>query len=443
MDVSGFGSPNSFASDLVEQRKIQALGIQFMRMDLKYSSPGDPSSKIICGGNGCDTRWTGDEWVQAIQAVGAEPLIIVPYAAADAANLVKHFNQETRHDVRYWVVGNEPDQSGLSVEQYSGLFNRDYDAMKAVDPTIQIGGGATAWYDEPFLETFLRQSGSRVDFVDFHGYAQKGDVAGDYPALFQNAAGYGASIASLRSLIRTVAPDRAAEISIEVGEWELNWDGSTQNHTNFHAVWTASVLGHILSAGGRSLFFAVKGNAIYGQPHTITDPSGRVVHIQVDDTNPAYHGIGMFTGEGLFQGFGNTLVQASTTLPDIEVYASDHPKTIAVINKDPTISRTATVHLGGGTSSTVEAWRKDESVLFPDPPKNLGKFSLHQATFTYQFPPFSVTSFAVTPAMASAPEAFQDPTIDAESNHGPLLLWLASRDAAFFGHERKKPLSEK
>ena len=29
------------------------------------------------------------------------------------------------------------------------------DAMKAADPTIKIGGGATAWNDVPFLKAFL------------------------------------------------------------------------------------------------------------------------------------------------------------------------------------------------------------------------------------------------------------------------------------------------
>ena len=66
MDVSGYGYPNVFANDQVEQQKLKTLGIKYMRMDLKYSTPGNPTSQIVCGGDGCDTRWTGDQWVQAI-----------------------------------------------------------------------------------------------------------------------------------------------------------------------------------------------------------------------------------------------------------------------------------------------------------------------------------------------------------------------------------------
>ena len=309
MDISGYGSPNSFAKDLLEQQKIKTLGITFARMELKYSVPGDLSSKIICGGTGCDTRWSGDQWIQAIRSIGAEPLITVPYDAREAAAMVKHFNEEGSHSVQYWIVGNEPDLSGLSAARYSTIFNQDYDAMKAVDPTIKIGGGATAWYDEPFLETFLQDSGSRVDFVDFHLYAQQGSVAGEYATLFQTAENYGENVDALRALIQEWVPARASKIRIEVGEWELNWGGAAQNQTNFHTVWVASVLGHILYAGGMSLFYADKDNAIYGQPQTITDPYGHVITLHVDDTSPAYHGIGMFTGEGLFQGFGNTTLE--------------------------------------------------------------------------------------------------------------------------------------
>ena len=110
-------------------------------------------------------------------------------------------------------------------------------------------------------------------------------MPGDYTKLFQIAAGYGNSINNLRSLIQQIVPARASQMGIEVGEWELNWGGSVQNNTNFHAAWAASVLGHILSSGGWSLFYADKGNAIYAHEHTITDAYGHVVKINVDE-NP-------------------------------------------------------------------------------------------------------------------------------------------------------------
>jgi hypothetical protein len=408
MDISGYEYPYVFANDPNEQQKLKSLSIKYMRVDLKYSTSGDPTSKIICAANGCDTRWSGDNWVHAIKAIGAQPLIIVSYNPVDAANMVRHFNKDTDLYVKYWIVGNEPDHAGISASEYSNDFNQDYDAMKAIDPTIKIGGGTTAWYDTPFLQTFLQLSGSRVDFVDFHSYGQQGDVPGDYATLFHMAANYSKSINNLRSLIEQIVPARASQIGIQVGEWELNWGGSAQANTNFHAVWTSSVLGHILSSGGWSLFYADKGNALYGYHQSITASDGRIINVDVDDTNPAYHGIGMFTGEQLFRGFGDTIVEANTTDSHLEVYASDNPKNIVVINKDPSIARTATITLHGATGQgqdkgasplptpptrTLDVWRKDEAVLFLDPPTQLSTLSLSNGTFTYQFPPFSTTTF--------------------------------------------------
>ncbi len=419
MDLSGYGYPNVFANDQVEQQKLKTLGIKYMRIDLKYSTPGDPTSKIVCGANGCDTQWAGDQWLQAIKAIGAQPLIIVPQSAVDAANMVKHFNKDTKNYVRYWIVGNEPDHSGISAVTYSTNFNQDYDAMKAIDPTIKIGGGATAFYDAPFLQTFLQQSGSRVDFVDYHAYGQEGNVLGDYTTLFQIAAEYSDSINNLRSFIQQIIPARASQIGIEVGEWELNWGGTAQVNTNFHAIWTASVLGHILSSGGWSLFYADKGNAFYGSQQMLTDQYGHIVKINVDDTNAAYHGIGMFTGEGLFRGFGDTMVNANTTLPNVEVYASDNPKNIVVINKDPSIAQTATVSLNGVTSGTIDVWRKDESVLFPNPPIKLGTLPLQNGTFTYQLTPFSVTAFVLHTASQTSPTRSPTPPVTLSSRPSP------------------------
>ena len=120
---------------------------------------------------------------------------------------------------------------------------------------------------------------------------------------------------------------------------------------------------------------------------TATDPYGLVVDIHPDDSNPAYHGIGTFTGEGLFRGFGTTMVMADTTLPQVEVFASNHAKNIVVLNMDQSATQNATFSLSGASSGSIEVWRKDELVLFPDPPVKLASIPLENGTFTYKLPP--------------------------------------------------------
>jgi hypothetical protein len=404
MDISGYGTPNVFANDTAEQQKLRTLGIKYMRMHLIYTVSGDPTSKIICGGAGCDTRWTGDQWITAIKNIGAEPVILVyTKSSIDAANMVKHFNKDTNNPVKYWIIGNEPSSNGYTVQSYSDYFNQDYDAMKAIDPTIKIGGGTTAWFDPTWLRQFLQLTANKVDFVDFHGYPQKGDIPGDYTKLFQNATGYGNDINQLRGIIQSVIPNRANQIGIQVGEWELNWGGSAQNHLNFHSVWAATTLGNILKAGGLSLFYADKGNALYMSSHTYTDSLGRTFSVQPDDTNPAYHGIGMFTGEGLFPQFGTTIVSTTTTLPNIEVFASDNPKNIVIINKDPTTTQLGTFGLNGVTTATIDIWRKDETTNPINPPAKIETISLQNGNFNYNLPPFSITTFVIKPTNTTTP----------------------------------------
>jgi Glycosyl hydrolases family 39 len=412
MDISGYFYPDVFANDQLEQQKLKALEVKYMRMHLTYTTSGDPTSKIVCAGDGCDTRWTGDQWITAIKNINAEPVVIVDAnSPTDAANMVRHFNQNATTAIHYWLIGNEPNTSGYSPQSYSDAFNQDFDAMKAIDPSIKIGGGALAWYDPYWLQQFLQGSGSRVDFVDFHGYAQQGNVPGDYNKLFQLADGYGKSVEQLRQIIQRTVPDRASQIGIEVGEWELNWGGSAQDNTNFHAVWTATTLGNILKTGGWSLFYADKGNALYGSAHTFTDSSGRTIHVAHDDPNPAYHGIGMFTGEGLFQAFGNTMLSATTTLSNVEVFASDQPKNIVVINKDPFATQTATFSLKGISSATIDVWRKDESLPSTYPPTKRETISIFNGSFTYELPPFSITTFVLTQSTTASSPALPTKTI--------------------------------
>ena len=82
--------------------------------------------------------------------------IMVMVLATSAANLVRHFNVNPvsgsvdptlPNYVPNWIVGNEPNANGFSASSYSAYFNAGFDAMKAVDSRIKIGGPGIGWYD--------------------------------------------------------------------------------------------------------------------------------------------------------------------------------------------------------------------------------------------------------------------------------------------------------
>jgi len=394
VDESGYGTPNVLVNDSIQQQKLKQLGIPYMRMSLKYTLSGDPSSRIVCGGEGCDTRWSGDQWINSIKNLNAIPVVNDPVNPSDLPALVKHFNKDTNNHITRWLSSsNEPDLSGIDATTYSNNFNQLYDAMKAIDPTIKIGGPTVAWYDAAFLQIFLNISGTRVDFIDFHAYPQ-GLTIQPYDELFLQAAKYESNILDLFQRIKITIPMRANQIEIQVGEWDLNYVGHLSEYTPFNIAWGASTLGHIINAGGIGLLYADKGNLLFMNGNEI--PGAKI-----DDTTPMYHALGMFTGEGIFPKFGSRLVLSTTSLTNIEVYASDSPKNIVIINKDSHLSQKATIFLNTISSGTVQSWRNDPTSLLIGGPSNNATLLINQGFFTVDLPALSVTTLVITPYIST------------------------------------------
>ncbi|MCL5935296.1 MAG: hypothetical protein M1543_02235 [Firmicutes bacterium] len=167
-----------------------------------------------------------------------------------------------------------------------------------------------------------------------------------------------------------------------------------------------------------AMYYGTKGNAIKWLTGTNTDwYTGITYTLNLDDPKAPYHGYGMFTGEGLFRGFGNIMVNSTTSLPNIDIFASDNPKNIVVINKDQTTSQTAIFGLNGADSGTIDVWRKDGSVVFMNPPVHVGSFNFQNSTFTYTLTPMSATTFVInssggstTPIPTSTPTPYVSPT---------------------------------
>ena len=418
MDETGYSTPNVLANDPLEVQRFKTLGTTYMRMDLKYATPGNPASQIVCGGGGCDTGPTGDQWIASMKQSGSTPVVIAQTAApTDDANMVKHFNVNPLtgqvdptlpNYVKYWLIGNEPDINGYSSTSYANDFNADYDAMKAIDPNIKIGGPTKAWYDSTWIGQFLQISGSRVDFLDFHAYPSNPSYT--YADLFNWAAGTGRSVAKGEALLAQYVPGRASQIPVEVGEWSLDSgslyatygpNGRNLAKSNFNVVWGADVLGNIIANGGISLNYGTKGNALAWSTGARTNyDTGQTVNLTLDDPQAPYNYYAMFTGEGLFRGFGSSYAASTTTLPNVDVFASDNQKNIVVVNKDPANAQTGVFQLNGVASGTVDVWQHAQGTAWYQAPVHLGSVSISGGQFSYNLPALSVTTFVVTPGAA-------------------------------------------
>jgi hypothetical protein len=406
VDESTYGTPSDI-NDSKAQELLKRLGVGYARLWLTVSNPADPSSRIVCAAAGCDTGIDIDRWVQMMEAAGETPVIGIPdtLSGADAAAIVTHFTVSSafpRPPVD-WVVGNEPEAIGEQVATYEARFNALYDAMKAVAPAIKIGGPATLGFDQAFLQQFLADCGSRADFVDFHFYPAHEDAA----QLLAELPAMSADLSTLRAMIKTAQPGRAADIAIHVGEWNFSADPGTLAqfaYTGFAAMLDADLLGRILTAGADGLAWGSKNgpmSLLYGD--VLAAGGGNAPKKYKEDTPmPLYEAIGMFTGAGLFPRFGTTIVSATSKKQGIDVFASASPDEIVLVNTTGTAKKVS-VAIAGGIPVDAVIWQLHQTGPVPKAPAKAGTASSEGGVLRVSLPADSVTTLVVTQA-AEAPK---------------------------------------
>jgi alpha-N-arabinofuranosidase len=195
-----------------------------------------------------------DEFLTYCARVGADPFLVVndgSGTAGEAARWVAYCNQaegdQARsraangvvepYGVRLWGVGNEvwgrwqighTDQDG-----YAARLVEFVDAMRAVDPTIQIVSVGDGILDDApdnparlWNEAVLRRAGDRIDYLSFHiyqpekeGWQEMDDLETLHHAVCVAPLDVEAIIRRMASQIESLAPGRA--IGIALDEWNL------------------------------------------------------------------------------------------------------------------------------------------------------------------------------------------------------------------------------
>ncbi len=397
--ISTYGIGGNIVGNATQRNNLKSLGLGLYRIPLQWNG-----GNIVSAAGGGPKEISGDIWVTNIKALGGIPMIVLGGSAdnnftpTDGANMVRHFTGNNK--VTYWVIGNEPGNGGMSIETYCTLFNQTVDAMKAVDPTIKVAGPAWAFYDANTLQKFLQCAGNKVDIIDYHHYGMGGDALDNATALSQTQQ-WEDEVRPVRQQITAAVPARANQIEIHVGEYNWSWrtadgyagwNGDDRFYQSVATVWGASVAGHIAKAGGRGFQYADQNGAL-GITFEKTEDATHFGKA-VADPMPIYHGLRMFSGGDLFRKFGAQFVEATTTLPQVEIFASTNDKNIVLINKNPTTPQTASIQLTGFTSGTVEIWQTNNDAPFAAPTKKdpitIG------ATFDYILPPYSVTTMILS-----------------------------------------------
>ena len=192
-----------------------------------------------------DKNWPGDNWI----------------SSQVAADWVDHLNHKSGFRVEYWELGNEiysngelpwdtnPQVPGLTRDLYIRKIHEWSQAMKAVDPAIQIGvslqspnlkGGAEEWWDLPIIQ----DAAGDFDFLIVHPYVFTDNMMvngtfADSTAREAYAWIWATNpIANLRRWLDTYAPAGPEATEIQASEWAVgDWaEALPSNDMLFKAV---------------------------------------------------------------------------------------------------------------------------------------------------------------------------------------------------------------
>ena len=302
--------------------------------------PGRPLVASMPGGPTAVDLFGTDEALGFASSAGGNLLItvnVVTGTAQEAADWVRYVNQGGRK-VTYWELGNESYASAgtapassppLTPDVYAQRVVEFATAMRAVDPSIQIGAIADENYSwtaprlyPDWTEQVLKTAGGEIDFLAVHsGYAPALDIDEGWNARTVYSAMLAAPLEILTQLndvaarIALLVPNRADHIKIAVTEWGPFFDYRPTSRFVDHpktlasGLFTASALAAILRCPQASIsnFFKLTDANFMG---AIGLRNGAFA------AKSGFYALQLFT-----HNFGTELVATQTTVP-----AYDSPK---------------------------------------------------------------------------------------------------------------------
>ncbi|HEX2952454.1 MAG TPA: glycosyl hydrolase [Bacillota bacterium] len=270
-----------------------------------------------------------DQYIAYCRAIHAEPLLsvsVIDGTPEQAAEMVRYCNVERGYNVKYWIIGNEPEYyvrkiAGYNVNSYSADFINFVKAMKAVDSEIKVIGPEVGGEGMSWIASFLGQCKDYVDIVSFHHYpfGNSGDftinnVMGDNDSTRQK-------IRQVRNTIDTVCGSYKPLAITEIHtSWSDVMNEPASAETFYSGLWIANNIGVGLQERLWSMdLWGTNGG--YGTGFLNPDKTPR----------PSYYAMQMFTTH-----FGKRLIPAESIL-GVPAYASRNREgtrtVLIVVNK--------------------------------------------------------------------------------------------------------------
>jgi hypothetical protein len=286
-------------------------------------------------------RYQIDTIVAFARFIGAEPSVqarLLHGTPEAAAELVRYANVERGYAIRHWSVGNEPSlYRDYSVDDLNAAWRAVAQAMRAVDPDIVlIGPEPHQWTGLPgrdptdaegreWVRGFLEANGDLIDVVAVHRYPfprSSADPGTTIDDLRRDTLEWTGLISRLRALSEEVTgrDDLRYGVTEVNSHWSPTIGGEATNDSFFNAIWWADVLGKLIVDGASIVN--------YFDLHS-SDGRGGFGLFSNQGVRPTFH---VYT---LYARFGSLLVEASSDVPFVGVYAAlrdDGALTLLVTN---------------------------------------------------------------------------------------------------------------
>ena len=283
------------------------------KLDLKWADvqASNPRS-MRYGGNGVDhhadpswvdpndsSKSTLNQYlalVDEMRSRGIEPILQVPvygglYSASQAASIVSFINgSPNSRNVKYWIIGNEPDlssspydHSSTSTASIAAYIKSFSSAMKAVDPTIKIIGPELTWDNPNILNPLTtcdgtgsditgKDSSNRyyIDVLSFHVYNgfSGSQTRDDVVNALMQSGGFNDRLTTLKA---RVASCHGRTLPIAITEANVNYENGAdtgiddENAISFlGGQWWADFLGVTMRQGVEFVNFwsTIEGNEL-------------------------------------------------------------------------------------------------------------------------------------------------------------------------------------
>jgi hypothetical protein len=315
------------------------------------------------------TNYQYIKMIDSIRAKGMEPVIQVPYhkgkyTAQQAADIVKYVNVTKGKNVKYWIIGNEPDleYQYTTAAQVANYFKPFSSAMKAADPNIAIVGPETAWFNQAIIDGLTTPGGPNditgrdqsgrlyLDVISFHTYPFSGAQSrSDVVNYLNGANGLNEKLVYLNQRVAAAntAHNRTGNAALKTAVTEMNINYKNNANDNVYGTGVNSFVGAQFIAE----MFAVglKNNVSFMNIWSVVEGNTQELNIGYLDRTTLQKKPAFYHFKMMAENFKGTFIQGTSSMPNVKVFGSQSTQNIQVMimNQDQGGNHNYTVRLNG------------------------------------------------------------------------------------------------